>query len=124
RDHGIGIFRGLRSIDDGGAAREYIHLEYAEGDRVFVPVEYMDRLQLYVGGSDEQAPRLSRLGTGDWERTKSRVRKAVADMADELIQIYARREVASGTAFSPDGPWQAELEEAFPYEEKIGRAHV
>ncbi|MFY9615572.1 MAG: transcription-repair coupling factor, partial [Candidatus Dormiibacterota bacterium] len=116
RDHGIGIFRGLRSIDDGGAEREYIAIEYAGNDRVFVPVEHMDRIQLYLGGGEE-SPRLSRLGTGDWERTKGKVRKAVAEMAGELLEIYARREVAPGYAFSPDGPWQAELEAAFPYQE-------
>jgi transcription-repair coupling factor (superfamily II helicase) len=116
RDHGIGIFRGLRSIEDGGAEREYIAIEYAGSDRVFVPVEHMDRIQLYLGGGEE-SPRLSRLGTGDWERTKGKVRRAVAEMAGELLEVYARREVAPGYAFSPDGPWQAELEAAFPYQE-------
>jgi transcription-repair coupling factor (superfamily II helicase) len=117
RDHGVGRFQGLRSIHDGDAEREYIHLEYAGGDRVFVPVEHMDRITLYVGGAEGEAPRLSRLGTGDWDRTKRKVRRAVADMARELIQIYARREVAEGHAFAPDGPWQSELEMAFPYQE-------
>jgi transcription-repair coupling factor (superfamily II helicase) len=117
RDHGVGRFQGLRSIDDAGAEREYIHLEYARGDRVFVPVEHMDRIQLYVGGAEGEDPKLSRLGTGDWDRTKRKVRQAVAEMAGELIQIYARREVAQGHAFPPDGPWQSELEMAFPYQE-------
>jgi transcription-repair coupling factor (superfamily II helicase) len=120
QDHGIGIFQGLRAIDDGGVEREYIHIEYAGGDRVFVPVEHMDRVQLYIGGGvgeGTEAPRLSKLGTGEWERTKGRVRKAVEEMAGELIQIYARREVAEGHAFAPDGPWQAELEAGFPYQE-------
>ena len=76
----------------------------------------MDRIQLYLGGGEE-SPRLSRLGTGDWERTKGKVRRAVAEMAGELLEVYARREVAPGYAFSPDGPWQAELEAAFPYQE-------
>ncbi len=117
RDHGVGLFQGLRSIDDGGAAREYLHLEYAGGDRVFVPVEHMDRIQLYVGGAEGEDPKLSRLGTGEWDRTKRKVRQAVAEMAGELIEIYARREVAEGHAFPPDGPWQSELEMAFPYQE-------
>jgi len=122
RDHGIGIFQGLRSLDDGGAEREYISLEYHGGDRVFVPVEHMDRIQLYLGGGgggDDalEAPRLSRLGTGEWDRTKQKVRRAVMEMAGELIAIYARREVAEGYAFSPDGTWQAELEASFPYQE-------
>ena len=117
RDHGIGIFRGLSRLEDGGSTREYIQVEYAGNDKVFVPVENMDRLQVYLGGTGEDKPRLSRLGTGDWERTKGKVRQAVAEMAGELIQIYARREVAEGYAFTPDGPWQAELEASFPYEE-------
>jgi transcription-repair coupling factor (superfamily II helicase) len=121
RDHGIGIYKGLRSLDDGGAEREYISLEYHGGDRVFVPVEHMDRIQLYLGGGggDDslEPPRLSRLGTGEWDRTKQKVRRAVMEMAGELIAIYARREVAEGYAFSPDGAWQAELEASFPYQE-------
>jgi transcription-repair coupling factor (superfamily II helicase) len=119
RDHGVGIFRGLRSLEDGGAEREYINLEYHGGDKVFVPVEHMDRIQLYMGGTgdDDGPPRLSRLGTGEWDRTKQKVRRAVMEMAGELIAIYAKREVAEGYAFSPDGAWQAELEAAFPYQE-------
>ncbi|HXA43069.1 MAG TPA: transcription-repair coupling factor [Candidatus Solibacter sp.] len=117
RDHGVGLFQGLRSIDDGGAEREYLHLEYAGGDRVFVPVEHMDRIQLYVGGAEGEDPKLNRLGTGEWDRTKRKVRQAVAEMAGELIEIYAKREVAQGHAFAPDGPWQSELEMAFPYQE-------
>ncbi|MGI8609042.1 MAG: transcription-repair coupling factor [Candidatus Dormibacteria bacterium] len=122
KDHGIGIFQGLRSLEDGGAEREYISLEYHGGDRVFVPVEHMDRIQLYLGGGgggDDalEAPRLSRLGTGEWDRAKQKVRRAVMEMAGELIAIYAKREVAEGYAFSPDGTWQAELEASFPYQE-------
>ncbi len=117
RDHGVGRFQGLRSIHDGGAEREYLHLDYAGGDRVFVPVEHMDRIQLYVGGAEGEDPKLSRLGTGEWDRTKRKVRQAVAEMAGELIEIYAKREVAEGHAFPPDGPWQSELEMAFPYQE-------
>ncbi|HEV1998519.1 MAG TPA: transcription-repair coupling factor, partial [Candidatus Dormibacteraeota bacterium] len=122
RDHGIGIFQGLRSLEDGGAEREYISLEYHGNDRVFVPVEHMDRIQLYLGGGgggDDalEAPRLSRLGTGEWDRAKQKVRRAVMEMAGELIAIYAKREVAEGYAFSPDGTWQAELEASFPYQE-------
>jgi transcription-repair coupling factor (superfamily II helicase) len=122
RDHGIGRFVGLRSIGDSGPAREYIHLEYAGGDRVFVPVEYMDRVQVYLGGGDDAGsgasqPRLSRLGTAEWARIKGKVRRAVAEMADELLHIYARRAVAEGSAFAPDGVWQSELEASFQFEE-------
>ncbi|MHB8509804.1 MAG: transcription-repair coupling factor, partial [Candidatus Dormibacteria bacterium] len=119
RDHGVGVFLGLRSLEDGGTEREYISLEYAGGDKVFVPVEHLDRLQLYVGGGGEEGetPKLSRLGTGEWDRVKRKVKQAVEEMAGELIQIYARREVASGHAYSPDGAWQAQLESNFPYQE-------
>jgi transcription-repair coupling factor (superfamily II helicase) len=121
-DHGIARFNGMRLIDaqdpeEGGTIqREYLELEYAEGDKLFVPVESLDRVQKYVGGSDDRPP-LHRLGTGDWERARARARKSVEDVADDLLKMYARRESKPGYAFAPDTPWQAELEESFPYEE-------
>ncbi len=121
-DHGIARFSGMRLLDaqdpeqGGTIQREYLELEYAEGDKLFVPVESLDRVQKYVGGSDERPP-LHRLGTGDWERARARARKSVEDVAEDLLRVYARREARPGFAFAPDTPWQAELEESFPYEE-------
>jgi transcription-repair coupling factor (superfamily II helicase) len=121
-DHGIARFNGMRLIDaedpeqGGTIQREYLELEYAEGDKLFVPVESLDRVQKYVGGSEERPP-LHRLGTGDWERARTRARKSVEDVAEDLLRVYARRETRPGFAFAPDTPWQAELEESFAYEE-------
>jgi transcription-repair coupling factor (superfamily II helicase) len=114
-DHGIARFLGMRLIESDGAHREYLELEYAEGDRLFVPVENLDRVQKYLGG--EAAPSLHRLGTSDWTRARGRARKVVQDVAEELLKIYALREARSGIAFGPDTAWQDELEATFPYEE-------
>jgi transcription-repair coupling factor (superfamily II helicase) len=114
-DHGIARFKGMRLIESEGAHREYLELEYAEGDRLFVPVENLDRVQKYLGG--EGQPTLHRLGTGDWTRARGRARKVVQDVADELLKIYSLREARPGIAFAPDTAWQQELESSFPYEE-------
>jgi len=114
-DHGVALFKRMRLIESDGAHREYLELEYAEGDRLFVPVENLDRVQKYLGG--EGQPTLHRLGTTDWTRARGRARKVVQDVADELLKIYSLREARPGIAFAPDTAWQAELEASFPYEE-------
>jgi transcription-repair coupling factor (superfamily II helicase) len=114
-DHGVALFKGMRLIESEGAHREYLELEYAEGDRLFVPVENLDRVQKYLGG--EGQPALHRLGTNDWTRARGRARKVVQDVADDLLKIYSLREARPGIAFAPDTAWQAELEASFPYEE-------
>ncbi|TMF19525.1 MAG: DEAD/DEAH box helicase [Chloroflexi bacterium] len=114
-DHGIARFKGMRLIESDGAHREYLELEYAEGDRLFVPVENLDRVQKYLGG--EGAPTLHRLGTSDWTRARGRARKVVQDVAEDLLKIYSMREARPGVAFAPDTAWQQELESSFPYEE-------
>ncbi len=100
----------------GRAEHEYMVLEYADGDRLFVPVEHLDRIDRYAGGSDSH-PGLSRLGTGEWERTKRRVRSAPRRWPASCSALYSRREAAPGHAFSTDWDWQRELEAAFPFEE-------
>ena len=114
-DHGIARFKGMRLIESEGAHREYLELEYAEDDKLFVPVENLDRVQKYLGG--EGQPALHRLGTSDWTRARGRARKVVQDVADELLKVYALREARPGIAFAPDTAWQQELESSFPYEE-------
>jgi transcription-repair coupling factor (superfamily II helicase) len=114
-DHGISRFKGMRLIESEGAHREYLELEYAEGDRLFVPVENLDRVQKYLGG--EGQPALHRLGTSDWTRARGRARKVVEDVAEDLLKIYSLREARPGIAFAPDTTWQQELESSFPYEE-------
>ncbi len=113
-EHGIARFSGLvrRSIE--GVEREYLELRYARGDRLYVPAEQVDRVSRYVGPGD-QTPALTRLGSQEWSRAKSRVRRAVADLARGLLELYASRELVEGRAFSPDTAWQQELEASFPY---------
>ncbi|HET9782286.1 MAG TPA: transcription-repair coupling factor [Candidatus Dormibacteraeota bacterium] len=115
-DHGIARFKGMRLIESEGAHREYLELEYAEGDRLFVPVENLDRVQKYLGGA-EGTPALHRLGTSDWTRARGRARKVVQEVAEDLLKIYSMREARPGIAFAPDTAWQQELEASFPYEE-------
>ncbi|HWP64029.1 MAG TPA: transcription-repair coupling factor, partial [Candidatus Binatia bacterium] len=114
-DHGIARYeRMVRRSVGSGDARDYLELSFAGGDRIFVPVEQIGRISRYTGG---EAPALSRLGGTEWARTKQRVRRAVTNLAEELLALYAAREAAVGHAFGPDSPWQAELEASFPYEE-------
>ena len=115
-DHGIGRFAGLIRRTTDGNEREYLELHYAEGDRLFVPTDQLDRVSRYIGPSDKQ-PAPTRLGAGDWQRAKQRARRAVAALAKELLQLYASREVMPGYAYPPDSAWQAELDASFPYVE-------
>ena len=115
-DHGIARFHGLVRMSSDGSEKEYLVLEYAAGDRLYVPAERIDRVSRYIGAGD-QAPHLSRLRTPEWQRTKKRVKESVAEIARELLDLYAVREVAPGFAFSADSLWQQELEASFPYME-------
>ncbi len=116
RDHGIGRFLAMQRVEEADGAHEYMQLEYAEGHRLYVPVEHLDRVDRYVGGGDAR-PQLSRLGTGEWERTRQRVRRRVDAIAKDLVELYASRLQVQGHAFAPDSRWQGELEAAFAYEE-------
>ncbi len=115
-DHGIARFAGLVRMAVDEHEREYLELHYAEGDKLFVPSDQLERVSRYVGPSDHE-PRLTRLGSGDWQRAKRRVRQAVQALAEDLLTLYAAREVVPGHAFAGDAPWQAELEASFPYVE-------
>ena len=115
-DHGIARFHGLTRRSSDGMEREYLVLEYAAGDRLYVPTERIDRVSRYIGAGD-QAPHLSRLRTPEWQRTKKRVKESVAEIARELLDLYAAREVTPGFGFSADSLWQQELEASFPYME-------
>jgi transcription-repair coupling factor (superfamily II helicase) len=115
-DHGIARFAGLVRMAVDEHEREYLELRYAEGDKLFVPTDQVDRVSRYVGPSDHE-PRLTRLGSGDWQRQKRRVRQAVQDMAHELLALYSARELLPGHSFGADVPWQAEMEASFPYVE-------
>lgn len=115
-EHGIGVFRGLERMAVGEVERDYLKLEYSSGDTLFVPTHQADRIARYVGAGEVE-PAITRLGTADWEKAKKRARRAVEDIAREILELYARRETASRTAFASDTTWQAELEAAFPYVE-------
>jgi transcription-repair coupling factor (superfamily II helicase) len=115
-DHGIARFGGVTRITTEGVEREYLVLEYAAGDRLYVPTDQVDCVSRYIGASDKP-PTLSRLGTQEWARTKQRIKESVARIASELLDLYAAREVIPGFAFSSDTLWQQELESSFPYME-------
>ena len=112
-DHGIGAFVALTQLAVGDTTHELMELRYADGDKLFVPVEQLDLIQKYTGS---QRPALDRLGGTTWERAKTRVRKAMRDMAEELLRLYAARKAVGGHAFSPDTHWQEEFEAAFEYD--------
>jgi transcription-repair coupling factor (superfamily II helicase) len=118
--HGVGRYVEMTSRTTAGATREYLVIEYAPGrkgqppDRLYVPTDQLDEVTKYTGG---EAPALHRLGGGDWAKAKGRARKAVRQIASELIRLYSARMASPGFAFGPDTPWQRELEDAFPYVE-------
>jgi len=112
-DHGIGRFVGLKKLAVGPDAQEFMELHYAGEDKLFVPVEHLDLVQKYSGGGH---PQLDRLGGTTWEKAKTRVKKAMRDMADELLKLYALRKAVPGHAFGSDTHWQEEFEQAFEYE--------
>ena len=114
-DHGIARYAGLGRPKGGSLNRDFMLLEFAAGDRLFVPTDRLDLVQKYSGVAGHR-PHLDRLGGPGWDRIKSRVRKSVVSMAKDLLDLYAKRRTAEGNAFSSDTPWQAELEAAFPYE--------
>ncbi len=115
-EHGIGRYVGLVKLDFEGVEREYLAVEYANRDKLYVPIHQADRLARYIG-ADDGIPKLNRLGSADWNTVKRRTKKAVEDIAKELLEIYAKREVAPGHAFGADTEWQREVEDAFPYVE-------
>ena len=115
-EHGIGKFSGVGNSPRSSNEKEYLILEYSAGDKLYVPMEHLDRVSPYVAPMD-RPPVLTRLGTQEWHRTKQKVEKSTREMASELISLYAARELTNGHAFSSDTPWQAELEDSFPYEE-------
>ncbi len=115
-DHGVARYAGLvrRGSGDGGEERDFLSLQFAGADRIWVPVEQIDRVTRYAGG---EHPQLSKLGGGEWQRAKTRVRRAVGDLAKELLELYSARARVRAKALGADTPWQAEMEAAFPYEE-------
>ncbi|MBB4700770.1 transcription-repair coupling factor [Sphaerisporangium siamense] len=112
--HGVGRYVEMVQRTVQGATREYLVIEYAKGDRLYVPTDQLDEVTRYVGG---ESPTLNRMGGADWAKAKSRARKAVKEIAGELIRLYSARMASPGYAFAADTPWQREMEDAFPYAE-------
>lgn len=114
--HGIGRYIGVENVAVDGIHRDYLLLAYAGDDKLYVPVEQVGMLHKYVG-SEGTVPRLSKMGGADWKRTTTKAAKAITELAEELLRLYAQRQIVPGHAFSPDTNWQQEFEEQFPYEE-------
>ena len=115
--HGIGLFEGIHKLEMNGVTKDYIKVRYAKNDTLYVPVTQLDLVSKYIGPREDSAVKLSRLGGADWQRQKTKVRKAVKDIAKELIQLYAQRMQQKGFAFPPDGEWQHDFESHFAFEE-------
>jgi len=117
--HGVGRYQGMVKMPVDGVEKDYVKIAYAGADVLYVPATQLDMVSKYIGGGEDanETKKLSRLGGGDWERQKSRARKAVQDLAKGLIQLYAQRQRQPGYAFSPDSPWMREFEEEFQYTE-------
>ncbi len=115
--HGIGIFGGIRKIDTHGITKDYLKIEYAKGDVLYVPVTQLDMVAKYIGPRENSTVRLNRLGSGDWQKAKARVKSSVKDIAKELIELYSARMRAKGYAFSRDNEWQRDFELSFEYDE-------
>ena len=113
--HGIGRFKGIRKLEMEGITKDYITIEYAGTDELYVPVTQLDLVSRYIGGKDDVNVRLNKLGSQEWQKTRTHVKKAVKDMAAELIRLYAAREKAKGFPFEPDDEIQHDFEERFPY---------
>ena len=115
--HGIGRFEGIRKLELEGITKDYITIKYAGTDVLYVPVTQMDLISRYIGPRDDTGVKLNKLSSNEWQKTRSRVKKAVKDMADELIALYAKRSKTKGFAFSEDNDWQNDFEARFDYTE-------
>ncbi len=115
-EHGIGRFEGIKSIETDGEIKDYLKIHYAGSDVLYIPTDQMDIVQRYIG-NEGNAPRLSRLSGGDWRNTRAKARRAIEEIAEDLIKLYAEREMKGGYAFQPDTEWQRTFEDAFPYAE-------
>ena len=122
-DHGVARFAGTTQMGENGDEKEYLVLEYAESDKLYVPTDQLNRVSAYVGGQ-ERSPTLTRLGAADWTRIKQKVKGAAREMAQELIRLNAARQIAQGHEFSSDTVWQQELEDSFPYIETPDQAQA
>ena len=117
QSHGIGMYAGIQRLEVQGATKDYLKIQYSGSDVLYVPVTQLDLLSRYTPPGDEDKVKLAKLGGAEWQRTRARVKKATEEMAQELIELYARRKQAKGFAFPPDGEWQQDFEARFEYDE-------
>lgn len=115
-NYGIGVYNGIRQLDVAGHKKDFLELTYDKGDKLYVPVEQLDLIQKYIG-NEGKAPKVNKLGTNEWAKTKSKVRKSVQDIAENLVKLYAVRSTLKGYCYSKDTIWQKQFEDEFPYEE-------
>ena len=119
-NHGIGRYEGIEQLDIQGVKKDYLTIRYKNQDKLYIPIDQMNLIQKYIG-SDSVKPKINRLNSGDWQRTKARAKKAVEDMAEDLLNLYAKRETLEGYSFSEDTPWQRQFEDLIPFEETEGQ---
>ena len=115
-NHGIGVFKGIKQIDVGGNTRDYLDIVYDKGDKLYVPVDQLDLVQKYIG-SEGKSPKVNKLGGNEWQKAKSKVRKSINEIAEDLVKLYAARATLKGYKYSKDTEWQRQFEDEFPYEE-------
>lgn len=118
-NHGLGIYRGIEKIEVDKVAKDYIKIEYADNSNLYILATGLDLIQKYAGSDAVKTPKINKLGTQEWNRTKSKVKTAVKDIAKDLVALYSARQNQKGFQFSPDNVWQKEFEEIFPYEETM-----
>ncbi len=117
QSHGIGMYAGIQRLEVQGAIKDYLKIQYSGSDVLYVPVTQLDLLSRYTAPGDEEKVKLAKLGGTEWQRTRAKVKKATEEMAQELIELYARRRQATGYAFPADGEWQSDFESRFEYDE-------
>lgn len=116
-NHGLGVYKGTERIEVSGVAKDYMKITYGDGGNLYIPVTQMNLVQKYAGSDAEKVPKLNRLGGAEWHKTKTKVRGAVREIAQDLVRLYAARQNEKGFVYSEDSVWQKEFEEQFPYEE-------
>ncbi|HCO74859.1 MAG TPA: transcription-repair coupling factor [Clostridium sp.] len=115
-NHGVGVYKGINQLDVQGNKKDYLVLEYNSGDTLYVPVEQLDLVQKYIG-SEGKSPKINKLGGSEWAKARSKVKKSVEDIAEDLVKLYAIRNTLKGHKYAKDTPWQSQFEGEFPYEE-------
>lgn len=115
-NHGIGVYKGIKQLEVEGIKRDYLHLSYDNGDKLYVPVEQLDLVQKYIG-SEGKTPKINKLGGTEWVKAKNKVKQSINEIAEDIVKLYAMRSTLKGHAYSSDTVWQSQFEEEFPYDE-------